>query len=408
MPTAHAAEMVATTSSHQLTISAIVMIGVMLAMTMGFAFWSWRRRRDLASRRREAASALRASEDRLRQVTDQLPLAIFEFLPAGPRFASISEGVARLLPRSAAEILDNADRFFSALHPEDVGGLAWRTAGGPPAADFEWIGRSQVPGAPPRWLQIRATTGITVDGQPAIHGAILDVTALKEAQQELEGSRAELRLLASHRETRVEQERARLAREFHDELGQVLTTARMQLQLLDKQAAADAPALRNAVQAVEGMIGDAQRSVKEIASDLRPAALNLGLAAAIEWIAGRTLGAAGIPCRISVAPAADKLDDARAIALFRIVQESLSNILRHAGAAGVHITLSHQDGELHLLIEDDGLGFDARAVDHRSHFGLLGISERVTALGGSLEIDSSPGAGTRLSVSIPDPATGPA
>ena len=99
--------------------------------------------------------------------------------------------------------------------------------------------------------------------------------------------------------------------------------------------------------------------------------------------------------------AADTLDDERAITLFRIVQESLNNILRHARAGMVHITVSQRADELQLLIEDDGVGFDASRVDHRAHFGLLGIGERVMALGGTLEIDSSPGAGTRLSVSLP-------
>jgi signal transduction histidine kinase len=400
---AHAAETVSHASSHQLTQTAMSLAALVLALAMGFAFWSWRRRRELAERRRQTASALRTSEDRLRQLTSQLPLAIFEYFPGPPaRFASISDGVARLLPCTAQQVCDEPARFFAGIHPDDLGALAWRDPSATNAADFEWVGRSLASGATPRWLQIRATTAISASGERAIHGAILDVTALKLAQQDLERSRAELRLLASHREARVEQERARLAREFHDELGQVLTSARMQLQLLEKQAAADSPALRASLKSVEAMIGDAQRSVKEIASDLRPAALNLGLAAAIEWIAGRTLGAAGIPCQVAVAAAADRLDDARAIALFRIVQESLSNILRHAGARGVHITLSRREGELQLLIEDDGRGFDAASVDHRTHFGLLGISERVVALGGTLEIDSSPGAGTRLSVSIPE------
>ena len=406
MSPAHAAEHITVASSRQLTLSAMVLIAVTLALMTGFAFWSWRRRQGLASRRREAELALRASEDRLRQVTRQLPLAIFEYLPAPvPRFQSISEGVARLLPGSAEEILADPEVFFRGIDPEDVSGLGWRDPAAPPLLDFEWIGRSRTPAATPRWLQIRATTGVTASGERAIHGAMLDVTALKRAQQDLERSREELRRLASHREERVEQERARLAREFHDELGQVLTTARMHLQLLERQLPAEATKARAAAQDIEAMIGEAGRSVKEIASDLRPAALNLGLSAAVEWIAGRVLGKPGIAYTVSITPVADGLDDNHAIALFRIVQESLSNIVRHAGARHVHITLGSLDRELHLLVEDDGRGFDAQAVDHTAHFGLLGIAERVTALGGSLEIDSSPGAGARLSVNLPIPAT---
>lgn len=402
MSLAHAAEQITVASSRQLTLSAMVLIAVTLVLMTGFAFWSWRRRQGLASRRREAEMALRASEDRLRQVTRQLPLAIFEYLPGPvPRFQSISEGVARLLPATADEILADADVFFRGIDPEDIGGLVWRDPAAPPLLDFEWIGRSRAPAAAPRWLQIRATTGVTATGERAIHGAMLDVTALKLAQQDLERSREELRRLASHREERVEQERARLAREFHDELGQVLTTARMHLQLLERQLPAGAAEARAATRDIEGMIGDASRSVKAIASDLRPAALNLGLSAAVEWLAGRVLAAPGIGYAVSIAPIADRMDDSHAITLFRIVQESLNNIVRHAEARHVHITLGKLDRELHLLVEDDGIGFDADAVDHSAHFGLLGISERVMALGGTLEIDSSPGAGTRLSASLP-------
>jgi signal transduction histidine kinase len=267
---AHAAEHITVASSRQLTLSAMVLIAVTLALMTGFAFWSWRRRQGLASRRREAELALRASEDRLRQATRQLPLAIFEYLPAPvPRFQSISEGVARLLPGSAEEILADPEVFFRGIDPEDVSGLGWRDPAAPPLLDFEWIGRSRTPAATPRWLQIRATTGVTASGERAIHGAMLDVTALKRAQQDLERSREELRRLASHREERVEQERARLAREFHDELGQVLTTARMHLQLLERQLPVEATTARAAAQDIEAMIGEAGRSVKD--HRLRPA-----------------------------------------------------------------------------------------------------------------------------------------
>ncbi|MDK9701871.1 MAG: histidine kinase [Sulfuritalea sp.] len=402
MSLAHAAEDITIASSRQLTISAMILIGITLAVMTGFAFWSWRRRQGLAVRRRQAETALRASEDRLRQVSSQLPVALFEYV-AGPvpEFRSISEGVARLLPCTAAEVLADPQAFFGGIHAGDLAGLVWRHAATPPAREFEWVGRSLLAAEHPRWLQIRATTEFTAGGERAIHGVMLDVTALKQAQHDLERSRLELRRLASHREASIEQERARLAREFHDELGQVLTSARMHLQLLERSLPADSSTPRDAARNIEAMIAEAYRSVKAIASDLRPAALNLGLTAAVEWVAARVLGPAAIRYKVSFTPAADRLDDDYGIALFRVVQESLNNIVRHAMAHNVHITLGYQDAAMHLLVEDDGKGFDAAGVDHATHFGLLGISERVTALGGTLEIDSSPGAGTRLSVTLP-------
>ena len=409
MSIAHAAEDIAVASTRQLTLSAIVLIAITLAATMAFTLWSWRRRQGLAARRRQAELALRASEGRLRQISSQLPVALFEYVAApAPAFRSMSDGVARLLPGTAAAMLADPEVFFAGIHPDDRAGLVWRKPTTAAAREFEWVGRSLPSVDTPRWLQIRATTEITPEGERAVHGVILDVTALKEAQQDLERSRAELRRLASHREARVEQERARLAREFHDELGQVLTSARMQLQLLERALPAEAATAREAAHNIGTMIGEAHLSVKTIASDLRPAALNLGLTAAVEWVAARVLGPAGIRYHISFTQAADRLDGDYPIALFRIVQESLSNIVRHAAAHDVHITLSQDGDGMYLLVEDDGRGFDATAVDHATHFGLLGVSERVTSLGGTLEIDSRPGDGTRLAVTLPLVPTGAA
>jgi PAS domain S-box-containing protein len=237
---------------------------------------------------------------------------------------------------------------------------------------------------------------------------VLDITDRKRAEIALRDSEDRIRRLAAHREGQREQEYRRLAREFHDELGQVLTTARLHLQLLDRsltqnESTSSETETSAAIHAIDGMLGEAYRSVKTIASDLRPAALNLGLTAAIEWIAARVLTPAGIPFTLSLAPAADELDTDRSTALFRIVQESLTNIVRHAAARNVHISLRVQGTQLIAVIEDDGRGFDADAVDRSAHFGLMGVAERAESLGGTLDIDSAPGEGTRINVQLPLP-----
>lgn len=383
-----------------MTLSAMVLLVITLGLAMGFAFWSWRRRQGLTQQRREAELALRTSEDRLRQVSSQLPVALFDYVAAPvATFRSMSDGVARLLPGSAAEMLVDPQVFFAGIHPDDSAGLIWRDAARPLAHDFEWVGRSLLPGVHPRWLQIRATTELTPDGQPAIHGVILDVTALKQAQQELERSREELRALASHREARIEQERARLAREVHDELGQALTAARMQLQLLRGELAPQG-AVAQRIADTEALIAEAYRSVKSIATDLRPAVLNLGLTAAAEWLAERLLKPIGIIYVIDFASSADLLNEEKGIGLFRIIQESLANIVRHAGASKVTLEFSQDEHTARLCIRDNGSGFDPASVDRQEHFGLLGIMERAEALGGTLQIDSRPGTGTALTVEI--------
>jgi signal transduction histidine kinase len=383
----------------------MLLIAITLALALVFGWWSWRWRQRLTARRREAELALRTSEDQLRQVSSQLPVALFEYVAAPVAgFRSMSLGIARLLPGTAAQMLADPEIFFQGIHADDLPGLIWRAAK-PPAGEFEWVGRSRQDDESVRWLQIRATTEITADGEPAIHGVILDVTALKQAQQDLERSRGELRRLATHREAAIELERARLAREVHDELGQVLTAARMQLQLLrsdlapEQDKAQDKASSR--IEDIEMLIGEAYRSVKSIAADLRPAALNLGLTAAVEWLVGRLLTPAGVACEIRFATSADTLAEAQAICLFRIVQESLANIVRHAGAGRVSLSFSCEGSISRLVIRDDGCGFDPDAVDRSKHFGLLGITERVEALGGTLHLASQAGAGTTLTVEVP-------
>jgi signal transduction histidine kinase len=309
--------------------------------------------------------------------------------------------VARLLAGTPEQILDDPEVFFRHRSADRCADLSGATPRARPLPISNGWAAAVATAATPRWLQIRATTGVTANGERAIHGAMLDVTALKQAQQDLERSREELRRLASHREERVEQERARLAREFHDELGQVLTTARMHLQLLVRQLPAEAPGLRAAAQDIEAMIGEAGRSVKAIASDLRPAALNLGLAAAVEWLAGRVLAPAGIAirCRSRSGGPSRRQPCHRPVSHRPGIAEQHRAPCR--GAPG-----AYHAGTPRRRVAPAGRrrrqGLRCAGVDHTAHFGLLGIAERVTALGGSLEIDSSPGDGTRLSVSLPD------
>ena len=390
MPALAAAE-----PSSPAVLSLVPLVGLVVVVMLAFAVWSWRHRRQLARRQREAATALRESEARLRQLSSQLPIALFQYRGGeGGGFRYVSEGIRRLLPLAAAEIEADPHSFFAAIHADDRAGLAWLRADAPTASEFEWTGRCGTE-APQRWVQIRATAEIGADGRALFSGAMIDVTQLKRAQQALEQSRAELRGLAAHREARVEQERLRLAREFHDELGQTLTAARMQLQLLGGDLDEHA---RARVQGVEALIGDAYRSVKTIASDLRPAALNMGLSAAVEWLAGRLLTPAGIGCRVDFSAGADALAEEQAIVLFRIVQESLNNVVRHALAKQVGLEFRIDGDTATLRVRDDGRGFDPSAVDRGAHFGLLGIAERAQALGGRLQVESRPGAGSCLRV----------
>lgn len=219
--------------------------------------------------------------------------------------------------------------------------------------------------------------------------------------EELQQSRRLLRELASHQEQIKEEERKRIAREIHDQLGQSLLALRIDISMLYENGGSLPPELHKKAGGILNHIDTAIRSVRGIINDLRPPVLDLGLQAAIEWQLEEFRQRTGIACAIR-AKEEDfhcDLDDKRATTLFRILQEALSNITRHAQATRVSIALYRAGRKLHLQIKDNGVGMkDARKA---STFGLVGMRERVSTLGGVLTIDSTPGHGTTLAISIP-------
>lgn len=222
-----------------------------------------------------------------------------------------------------------------------------------------------------------------------------------DSQAALEDSQTMIRQLSVHREKLVEDEHKRIALEIHDDLGQVLTTAMLGLKRLRRRLADGESVSPEQIDEVGVLVSEAFRSIKDIAADLRPPVLGIGLAAAIEWLAERTLAPAGIKFRLDLPEHSPPLDDRCAVTLFRIAQEALSNIVRHAAARYVGIAL-HSDGEIvSLEIQDDGIGFSSKPRDGRPHFGLLGIKERAESLQGMATIESAMGHGTRITVNIP-------
>lgn len=395
-------------TSRQLTLSTGLLLALVFAAMVGIAAWSWLHRRRLVDRRRGAEAELRATQNRLAQLSNQLPIALFSFRP-GYGFEAVSDGIEHLLPVTAQRLLADPKQLLAAVAAEDRAGLQWLNIGEDCPTRLDWLGRSaggsadQGAAGAVRWLQMRGSVDIGPGGERLLAGVVVDVTPLMSTQRALEVSREELRRLAIYRENEREQEYRRLAREFHDELGQLLTSARMQLQWLEGRVGED-QATRAALAAIETIIGEAYRSVRSIAAELRPPALNLGLPAAIEWQAARVLAPAGLQFTVALAPVAESLPDAVATALFRIVQEAFTNVLRYAGAHSVHVSLRADGGQLILSVADDGCGFDPAGVAAGEHFGLVGMRERVAALQGMLDIDSAPGEGTRINVHLPLPA----
>ncbi|WP_020693841.1 ATP-binding response regulator [Noviherbaspirillum massiliense] len=223
----------------------------------------------------------------------------------------------------------------------------------------------------------------------------------KLAEEALRRSQEELRQLASYQERIKEDERKRIAREIHDELGQNLLALRIDISLLHARTGNTHPKLNQRVNSLLEQIDSTMKSMRAIINNLRPTVLDLGLSAAIEWQVKEFQRRSGIRCELQMCEADLVLDDERATALFRILQESLNNVLRHAQATQTRIELYKQDDRLFMSVEDNGVGFFPGDQRKSKSFGLVGIKERIATLGGEFSIANGPGYGTTLSVSIP-------
>lgn len=215
-----------------------------------------------------------------------------------------------------------------------------------------------------------------------------------------EGPERTLRRLTSHAAELREREGRRIARELHDVVAQKLTAVRLELSAL---AMATQPELAHErIEAMMGVLDEALGALRRIASDLRPVMLDdLGLNAAIEWLAREAAHDMDIEITVRLGENEPFIDDRVATALYRIVQEALANVGRHARATDVQITLQVKDQGIQLTVQDNGVGFPKRAMQSRGGLGLLGARERAVRLGGRLDVCNPPGQGGRLTVWIP-------
>jgi signal transduction histidine kinase len=223
--------------------------------------------------------------------------------------------------------------------------------------------------------------------------------AITERTSELAASREALRSLGQHNARALEEERTRVARELHDELGQQLAALRMEASVLQAHARSGTPLVPDQFKLLFDRFNLLVGSVRSLVKQLRPPALDGGLVAAIEWLAAEFTAATGVPCQLDLDPAAHVLAQDRAIMVFRIVQESLTNVRRHAQAdrVEIHLQLDADDG-CSLTVSDDGVGFDAGR--QRNGHGLLGMEERAHLLGGEITISRKPEGGTMVSFHV--------
>lgn len=309
--------------------------------------------------------------------------------------------VTRILGYPPEEFLDRSVLDF--IHREDVErwqrlfARAVEQPGAPIAAEIRCRHRDG------SWKFVEVVAVNRFD-DPAV-GALVanyrDVTARREVEDELRGSRERLRKLSSRLSTVAEEERARIAREVHDEFGQKLTGLQMGISRLRAGLPRDA-AIQQSAGSLLALIDDLFRTVRAIATSLRPAVLDqLGLPSAIQWQAREFERLTGIECHVVTRLEQPRLDFARSTALFRGLQEALTNVARHARATRVQAQLRTEAGNLLLEISDNGQGTTEKELTRPDSLGLLGMRERIEEVGGTVQITSAPGKGTRLRLRVP-------
>ncbi|RJG03328.1 PAS domain S-box protein [Noviherbaspirillum sedimenti] len=275
-----------------------------------------------------------------------------------------------------------------------------------PFTDFEYT--RQLSDGSIVWYGISGEPMFDEDGTyKGYRGTGKDITERKLAEEALRQSRARIRELAAHQETIKEQERKRIARDLHDELGQTLLAIKLDAATFVERTAVAQPALHSTARLMLNHIDLAMKSVKAVINDLRPFVLDLGLVAAMEWQVNEFQRRSGIECVLDVddEDVDCQLDEVRSTALFRVLQESLTNIVRHAKASHVHITICAEAGQLVMTIADDGIGIALNQRRKKRTFGLVGIEERIKAIGGTFAVDSAPGKGATLTFAIPLPVS---
>jgi PAS domain S-box-containing protein len=256
-------------------------------------------------------------------------------------------------------------------------------------------------------LNLIHTDNITVSDQmgrwiQSLANYVAVLTERKRAEEELRVSQEQLRALSLYTQSAIEEERKRIAREIHDELGQELSLLQLELGLLADQLPKSDKATLKKAKSMTGLIDSSIRSVQRISTDLRPTLLdNLGLGAAVEWAVREFHKKTKIRCQVSIDPPEVKLDPARSTAFFRIMQETLTNILRHARATRVTVRLTKGQEVAVMTVRDNGVGIPAEQVNDPGSVGLSGMRERVRPWNGTVVIVGKPSKGTEVTVTVP-------
>jgi PAS domain S-box-containing protein len=345
---------------------------------------------------------LSAEHTDLARFFDRHPDAVFDVV-SRIRVVDVNKATLRLYDAASRE--DLLGRIGTVIAGEmasaDLGRSMLAVAAGETAFEIETVNRTLHGEKIDIFLKWRVDPGHAGD-YSRVMVSIIDITERKRAEEALRRSREELRNLAAYRETAREEERTRIAREIHDLLGQDLTALKLDVAWLRQRLPAGEELLARKADAMMSILDATAQTVRRISRELRPALLDdLGLVEAIALHVQEFRERTGIACEFLPSGGEPVMGREPAIALFRIAQEALTNVARHAGAKRVSVVLDSGDGEATLRVSDDGRGIRPEELTGSKSFGLMGIRERVGGLRGTVSITGMPGEGTTVIATIP-------
>ncbi|HEY9097256.1 MAG TPA: ATP-binding protein [Thiobacillus sp.] len=358
------------------------------------------------SQREATRQALAHSESDLRAIVANIPGMAYQVLRKHNGEISlryVSEQSVQLLGIKSPILRAHPDRFAKLILKEDKPGyMAQLEAAGGVPMSFNWEGRIWMDAwKDVKWVDIRVTQRETPEGL-TWDGIMLNVTHSKLAEAEIRRSRFQLSALAAHVETIKERERLHLAREVHDDLGGNLAAIKIGLSWLKQRLPEGETILAQRTSYLDKVVDQTIEAAHRISSDLRPAILELGIVSAINWQLQRLAQNTDIVCDFKSPHTSIPLSPDATIAVFRIVQEALTNVAKHAKATHVKVDLEQRQDELLVRIRDDGQGIQFDKPKRKGHgFGMLSMTERATALGGELRVQAAKQGGTEVSFRIP-------
>ena len=354
--------------------------------------------------RKQAEQALRESEERFRELAENINEVfwVWTATPGNARCLYVSPAYATIWGRSCESLYSSPQSWMEALHPQDK---EWVLEEGA-RMDFEkisdWTYRIVRPDQSIRWIRDRIFPVRDVRGEVVrFAGIAQDITESKEAEEAVRKANRQLRILSRRRIQEQEDERRRLSRELHDQIGQSLTAAKINVEALRSTTN---PALVGRLDETAAILDQLLGQVRQISLDLRPPMLDdLGLVPALRSFVDEQGRRASVAVRFSAEHVPEKLDPEIQITCFRIAQEAITNAVRHAKATQLDIALRYKNGKtLQLLVRDNGIGFNARSAQAQADdLGLIGMKERASLVGGRARIMSLLGKGTTISVSLP-------